>query len=129
MIVEPLADILIIDNDEGLVRALETRLVSLGYRCRTAYSGTQGLTEFAAGGVNLVITDLNMPALDGVTLVQEVRRHSQVPVIVVTGFPHEYAATLGHLNNVTVLSKPFHSSELIDLVTTELAMQGRSQAG
>ncbi|MCC6682519.1 MAG: response regulator [Phycisphaeraceae bacterium] len=125
----PLADVLIIDNDEGLVRAMETRLSALGYRCRTAFCGTQGMAEFAAGGVDLIITDLNMPTLDGAAVVREVRRQSDVPVIVVTGFPQQYAAALACYRGVTVLRKPFHSNELIDLVATELALHSGRRAG
>lgn len=121
--------ILIIDNDEGLVQAIATRLGSLGYRCITARTGAQGLAEFQSAPIDLVITDLNMPVLDGIGLVQRIRECSDVPVIIVTGFQQEYATRIRGLKHVTLFEKPFRSQALIDLVTVELAMQVTRRAG
>ena len=125
----PLANILVIDNDEGMQRALRTRLESLGYACLTASNGTQGLSTFDPKSVDLVITDLNMPAMNGLGVIEQVRRRSDVPVIVITGFPGEYAGAMMKHRDVTVLAKPFDSHTLIDLVTAELAMHSDRMAG
>jgi DNA-binding response OmpR family regulator len=113
--------ILVIDNDEGIVRAIATRLEALGYDCVTASTGAQGLALFSDQSIDLVITDLNMPMLDGAFLLTEIRAISQVPVIVVTGFSHAYAQHLAGQTNVTVLRKPFEAAALIDMVELELA--------
>ncbi|QNN21031.1 response regulator [Planctomycetales bacterium ZRK34] len=113
--------ILVIDNDEGVVKAISTRLDALGYDCVTASTGAQGLSLFSDQAIDLVITDLNMPMLDGAFLLTEIRAISQVPVIVITGFGHAYAQALAGQTNVTVLRKPFDASALIDVVELELA--------
>ena len=118
--------ILIIDNDEGVVGALRARLESMGYACVTAGTGGQGLAAFDERSIDLVITDLNMPAGDGVTFAQEVRRTSDVPIIVVTGFREDYRSSMHGIENLTVLDKPFETGALLELVEAELAMRGVS---
>ena len=129
MSADPQPNILVIDNDEDVVRGITKRLESLGFRCQNAHTGAQGLTEFSYGDIDLIITDLNMPALDGVTLVEKIRESSDVSIIIITGFRKEYAAQLRGLEDVTILRKPFDSQQLIDLVTTELAMGRSRRAG
>ena len=121
----PQANILVIDNDEDVVRGITKRLESVGYHCQTAHTGAQGLSEFSLADIDLVITDLNMPSLDGIGLVEKIRQFSDVPVIIVTGFKQEYAAKLNRLSDVTIVRKPFDSQQLIDLVTAEIAMRPR----
>jgi len=122
---DPTPTVLIIDNDEGIVRAIQIRLESLGYRCATACSGAQGISCYRGGGIDLVITDLNMPAGDGVTVVSALREIGPVPIIVVTGFREEYTRRLRDFDDVTTVEKPFNSNHLVDLVEAELMMAGR----
>ena len=114
--------ILIVDNDEGMVQALSTRLEAEGYQCVTAHTGAQGLGEFEQGTIDLVVTDLNMPVLDGAALILRIRAHSDVPIIVVTGFSREYGEHLEGVTNVTLIEKPFEAQAFMDLVTTALVM-------
>jgi two-component system response regulator GlrR len=116
--------ILIVDNDEGMAAALRTRIESAGYRCRTASGGAQGLSIFLEDRIDLVITDLNMPAGDGIAVVEAVREHRPVPVIVITGFRADYRRDLRVLADVTVLEKPFNSHRLFELIEAELALAG-----
>ena len=83
---DPSPTILIIDNDGGMVAAISTRLESMGYRCVTAGTGGQGIAIFREQTIDLVITDLNMPAGDGITLTRTLRETSEVPIIIITGF-------------------------------------------
>lgn len=114
--------ILIVDNDPDLTQALAVRLGNEGYRCVTAGTGAQGLAEFHRGGIDLVITDLNMPGGDGVSLSESVRRVSSVPLIVITGFKDEFKRRLRSVDNVTVLRKPFEAGGLIGLVDATLSL-------
>lgn len=117
--------ILVIDNDEDLVRAVRTRLESAGYRCLTANTGAQGLSCFSKGGIDLIITDLNMPVLDGVGLAKKIRQCSDVPIIIITGFPNEYMDRVRHFRGVTVLGKPFNASILVNLIDNALVIRGK----
>lgn len=115
--------ILIVDNDEGVVCAIASRLKSLGYACVTAETGAQGISAFRSRKIDLVITDLNMPVGDGISLAKSLRNVSDVPIIFVTGFRDEYKPELLSIRNVSVLRKPFDTSVLIDLVEVELALR------
>jgi DNA-binding response OmpR family regulator len=116
--------ILIIDNDERVTRAIETRLENLGYECAVAHTGAQGLAEFRSRPADLVISDVNMPAGDGITIAEELRKSSDVPIIFVTGFRAEYGSYLRALPRVTVMEKPFDAQDLQDLVEAELFSGG-----
>jgi len=113
--------ILVIDNDEGLTQAVSTRLNNNGYECITASNGEEGLSTYTLGEIDMVITDLNMPSLNGVELIDRIRSSSAVPIIVMTGFFDEYKRKLRKVPNVSVLQKPFESQVLLDLVQTEMA--------
>lgn len=114
--------ILIIDNDEGVVHALAVRLTHCGYACATATSGSQGLSMFRDQPADLVISDLNMPAGDGVSLASSLRKHSDVPIIFITGFQDEYRRRLRAIDNVTVFRKPFDTQDLLEIVEAELSL-------
>lgn len=121
--------ILVIDNDEGLAQAVATRLESQGYICVTASNGEEGLSEYSLGEIDLIVTDLNMPALDGVGLIDRIRSDSTVPIIVMTGFSDQYKKELRKIPNVSVLQKPFETQALLDLVNLELAQYTNRLAG
>lgn len=114
--------ILIVDDDEDIVQMVSTLLTSHGYTCTTAGTGAQGAVAFDMSDADLVVTDLNMPAGDGIALVERIRRKCAVPIIIITAFNKEYAARLHRLRNVTVLRKPFDSRALLDLVQAELIL-------
>jgi DNA-binding response OmpR family regulator len=113
-------NVLIIDNDDDLVRGLCIRLTSLGLQCVTASSGSQGVARFANGGIDLIVSDLNMPGGDGVALAQAVRRTSDVPIIFVTGYRDDFKRRLRGIPNVTTLRKPFKAQDLVDLIAVAL---------
>ncbi|MHC5115005.1 MAG: response regulator [Planctomycetota bacterium] len=118
--------ILIVDNDERITRALANRLANLGYECVTARCGNEAIQEFGRDAFDLVITDLNMPAGDGIGLTEALREQSGVPIIVITGFQAAYRRRLDRFDNIAVLEKPFDTSDLMDLVEAELVMSGCS---
>lgn len=120
---QPTPRILVIDNDEGLIQAITTRLRGSDYECVTAGNGEEGLAEYSMGGIDLVISDLNMPTLDGIGFIERVRAASSVPIIVMTGFSNEYRERVGRIPNVTLLQKPFETQALLDLVEVELAQR------
>jgi len=111
---------LVIDNDDDLLRALSKRLDGLGIRCISAGSGAQGLAEFRSSGVDVVISDLNMPGGDGVELAEAIRKTSDVPIIFVTGFRDDFKRRLRNITNVSTLRKPFETQDLLTLVSAAL---------
>ena len=120
--------ILVIDNDLHVAAAISKRLQGLGYSCMTAGTGEEGLERLSAGSVDLVITDLNMPGVNGLEMVERIRRHGGTPVIIITGYADDYRAALENLGDIAVLTKPFDMQALIDLIEVELALNRKQPA-
>ena len=79
--------ILVVDDDKRLADGLVDYLSNLGYSAKAAYSGREGLNSFENGAFQLVITDLKMPEMDGMELLEAVKaRDRQAVVMVITGY-------------------------------------------
>jgi len=119
-----MSNILIIDDNEGIIHAIATRLTAEGHVCIPAQNGKQGLSDVMFGDIGVVVTDLNMPGMDGVEMINHVRRFSQVPIVVITGEREAYDASLRALSkdpSITVLEKPLPMGRLIEIVNRKLA--------
>jgi response regulator RpfG family c-di-GMP phosphodiesterase len=80
--------ILIVDDDPQVLEVLHQIFLSASYRCVLATNGQEGLDLFRAARPPLIVTDLKMPVLDGVALLEGVRREDgDTAVIVLTGAP------------------------------------------
>ena len=113
-------EVLIVDNDDGVVRAIQLRLQQAGYRCATASCGLQAMSLYDPLHTALVITDLNMPSGSGADLIWSVRQQGNTPMIVMTGFANAFEEELSHYPSITVLQKPFETATLLDLIELEL---------
>jgi DNA-binding response OmpR family regulator len=113
--------ILLVDNDDRLRSILAARLTGHGYHCITACSGAQALSMFRSNDVRMVVTDLNMPAGDGIALATEIRRHSGVPIMFVTGFRDTFRRVMRAIPDVTILQKPFDPETLLELIGSSLS--------
>lgn len=113
--------ILLVDNDRTVLSALTARLGGLGYRCESACSGAQALSLFRLHGADLVISDLNMPQGDGETLAENIRRVSDVPMIIISGYKDAPRKKLVGIAGVQFLEKPFEGAVLAELVEAALA--------
>ena len=114
--------VLLVDNDEGFLEAISTRLEYAGFRCLSARSGAQGVSLFHEYDPDAVITDLNMPSGDGVSLAKTIRSQGNTPIIVVTGFEDAYQNELFEILDLEVLNKPFEFEVLMELLETEIGM-------
>ena len=108
--IDPL--ILVVDDDPTLVRMIVTRLDWHGLRSITAESGNTALQIFEAERIDLVVTDVEMPDGDGISLTRAIRKISSAPVILLTGHRDEYRRELRNLEDVTVLKKPIPSIDI-----------------
>lgn len=106
--------ILLIDDDKSLRRVLEYQLVEVGYRVLTADSGIMGLDIFQENEVDLVITDLQMPEMDGMELLKRVKAiSSDAMVIVITAYGSIPSAVEAiRLGAFDYITKPFDKNEL-----------------
>lgn len=83
------AKILIVDDHEDTLYALESALAPLGYRLARATSGDEALKQVLRGKVGLLLLDVRMPGVSGLDVVRYMRRVEQtqhIPVILLTGF-------------------------------------------
>jgi two-component system KDP operon response regulator KdpE len=77
-------NILVVDDEPQITRVLKTTLSSQGYGIRTASDGEEALQAMREWPPDLIVTDLRMPNMDGLELCREVRKTSQVPIIVLS---------------------------------------------
>jgi PAS domain S-box-containing protein len=112
--------ILLVDDEEVLLNALNRQLERLGYRVSSFSSSEAALRSFSEDpmGFDLVITDATMPIMTGQALTKELRIiRENIPVILVTGLNNESArAKAGRAGIHTVLSKPVNLCELGEAV-------------
>ena len=119
-----MATILIAEDNRVNQRVLMFTLRKEGYNVVTAIHGREALENMEQYEVDLVIADIEMPEMDGVTLVKHLRadrRYAKLPVIVLTASAenedHSTAMAAGADN---VLTKPSSSQELISAVNSML---------
>lgn len=113
--------ILIIEDDEHINRLVATLLEANGYQALMAYSCEDGIMMYASHRPDLVILDLGLPDLDGMTFLKRIRTDSLTPVIVLSARTDEKdkvdALDLGANDYIT---KPFGSNELLARVRSTL---------
>ena len=115
--------ILAVDDDPHILEVLEVRLVSAGYDVVTAEDGTDALEVLATRPVQLVISDIRMPGMDGMRLQQEMeRRGLRLPIIFLTAHGSIPGAVEAIKHGaVDYLTKPFDGQELLTRVTEVFA--------
>jgi two-component system response regulator GlrR len=119
-------EVLLVDDDPDLLKLISLRLVSAGYRVRTADSGESALAALAVARPGVVVTDLRMPGIDGLQLFEAMHReHPALPVIILTAhgtIPDAVKATQRGVFGF--LTKPFDSQELLQKVASALRVAG-----
>lgn len=78
--------ILIVDDDPQMRIALSEALTRLGYRADTSCDGQEAIKRLSNTNYALVITDMKMPRMDGLSFLREARKRWNLPVLVITGF-------------------------------------------
>ncbi len=105
--------ILVVDDEASIRRILETRLSMIGYDVVTAADGEESLDTFRNSDPDLVVLDVMMPKLDGYGVCQELRKASDVPVIMLTALGDVADRITGlELGADDYVVKPFSPKEL-----------------
>jgi two-component system KDP operon response regulator KdpE len=106
--------ILIIEDEPALARALAITLHARGYETDVAVTGATGLDLAASSHPDLILLDLGLPDLDGMTILHAVRGWSQIPVVVLSArqTSHDKVAALD-AGADDYVSKPFAMDELL----------------
>jgi two-component system, OmpR family, KDP operon response regulator KdpE len=106
--------ILIVEDDEDTAEVVCTLLNDAGYSAIAVERGQQALSEIASTSPDLVLLDLNLPDIHGLDVLKEVRTHSFMPMIVLSGFTRERDKVIAlEAGADDYLSKPFSPEELI----------------
>lgn len=113
-----LLNILVVDDDASLRDAIGMILESAGHRVELAASGPEALSALEKGRFNLVMSDLRMDPMDGLTLLSQIRaRHAQLPVILMTAFGDVDKAVAAMRGGACdFLMKPFEADVLLESV-------------
>jgi two-component system, OmpR family, KDP operon response regulator KdpE len=109
-----MSKILVVDDEAAIRKVVRDALEHEGHAVETAAAGADAVERLEAGGFDLLITDLNMPGMDGVELVRRVRRFSAAPILILTVRQDERAKV--HLLDSGAddyVTKPFGVAELL----------------
>jgi CheY-like chemotaxis protein len=110
--------ILIADDDPLILSLLRDILCPVGYQVVEATNGNQALSQLRQRKVDLIITDLMMPGMDGLELIRAVRREfPEIPMIAMSGgFGEQFLPIAEVLGSQAILSKPFKVDRVKEMV-------------
>ena len=120
--------ILIIEDERELTRILTSYLENAGYFVLTAFRGDSGYSLWQQKKPDLLLLDLNLPGMDGLDITREIRRQSQVPIILVTARVEEIDRLIGlEIGADDYITKPFSPREVVARVKAVLRRSGSAQ--
>lgn len=112
--------VLTVDDSASIRQMVAFTLSSAGYKVVEAVDGQDGLDKAKAGSVDLVLTDQNMPRMDGITLTRKLRespRFKTTPILILTTESSDEMKQKGRAAGATGwLVKPFDPAKLIEVI-------------
>jgi EAL domain-containing protein (putative c-di-GMP-specific phosphodiesterase class I) len=123
------ADVLLLDDDELVLRAVERALRSKGYSVKKVRDGATAIREALSGRYEVLISDIHMPAPSGIDVLAALRNHDcHMPVVLMTGVPSfESARDAVEYGAVQYLTKPLESEVLVQAVARARRSRRASQ--
>lgn len=113
--------VLVADDDREIVKAIAILLEGEGYKVLRAYDGMQALELLASNPVRLVLMDVMMPRLDGLSAVMKIREKKNIPIIVLSAKSEETDKVLGlSMGADDYVSKPYNPQELAARVKSQI---------
>lgn len=114
-------NILICDDEKDIVSALEIYLKAEGYNTFSAFNGNEALKIVSENEIHLVLMDIMMPQLDGISAMVKIREFSNVPVILLTAKGEDTDKILGlNVGADDYITKPFNPIEVIARVRSQI---------
>ena len=113
--------VLVCDDEKDIVSALKIYLESEGYAVECAYDGAQALSLLESRNISLVLMDIMMPVMDGISAMVKIRERSNVPVILLTAKGEDTDKILGlNVGADDYITKPFNPLEVLARVRSQL---------
>jgi len=115
------ARILVVDDDREIAMAVEKLLAREGFDVIKAYDGMQALEALAANQVHLILLDIMMPKLDGLSATMKIRESRNIPIIIISAKSEDSDKILGlSMGADDYVTKPFNPLELVARVKSQL---------
>lgn len=113
--------ILVVDDDREIVKAIALLLEKEGFGVLRAYDGMQALEVIAEKPVQLMLIDVMMPRLDGLSAVMKIREKKNIPIIVLSAKSEDSDKVLGlSMGADDYVTKPYNAAELVARVKSHL---------
>lgn len=124
-----MSKILVVDDEKNIVELVRLYMEKEGFETVCAYTGEEALSKFRKENPDLIVLDLMLPETDGWQVCREIRKTSQVPIIMLTAKSETFDKVLGlELGADDYMTKPFDAKELIARVKAVLRRSQTSEA-
>lgn len=121
--------ILVVDDDEEITTLLSQYMERFGFEVHVAHDGASMHTQLKAHAIDLVVMDVMLPGVDGLTLARLLRQQSQMPIIMLTARAESYDCVVGlELGADDYMGKPFEPRELVARIHSVMRRQATAQA-
>jgi two-component system response regulator RegX3 len=125
----PTSTILVVEDEDSFVDALTVGLTREGFRVQVARDGAEALEVFDAVKPDLVLLDVMLPKISGIDVCRELRRRSQVPIIMVTAKGSEIDTVVGlEVGADDYVTKPYRLRELVARMRAVLRRRAEAPA-
>jgi DNA-binding response OmpR family regulator len=109
--------VLVVDDDRDIVKLLSVTLKISGYNVISAGNGEEGLKAALEKNPDMILLDIMMPIMDGLTMLEELRKTSDIPVIIVSAFGSpDKVDKARELGIECFLNKPFSNTAVVDML-------------
>ena len=113
--------ILVVDDDREIVKAIAINLEKEGYRVYEAYNGLQALDVLNNNSIQLILLDIMMPGLDGLSATLKIREERNIPIIILSAKSEDSDKILGlSMGADDYVTKPFNPLDLMARVKAQL---------
>ena len=120
--------ILLVDDEPLIVKGLQYSLEQEGFETDSAADGEEALAKFFAGKYDFILLDVMLPKLDGITVCQRIREHSNVPIIMLTAKGEHIDKILGlEYGADDYMTKPFNILEVKARIKTIMRRTNATQ--
>lgn len=126
--------ILVIEDDVHMQQMLTTLIERAGFDADIVYDGLDGLKMFAENEYDLVVTDMNMPDIDGLEVITEIQKvRPDIPIITISGGDPMQGKDMTKLhqsrkmNVFAIFKKPFSHDEFIETVRNAIGSEDKTE--